>query len=61
MLITPALLHVKTHTGRGRQEPAVRLETRGVAEGYALDGLTAEDVLARLGVPDVHSCPQAPH
>ena len=48
MLITPALLHVKTHTGRGRQETAVRLEARGVAEGYALDGLTAEEVLARL-------------
>lgn len=59
MLITPALLHVKTHTGRGRQETAVRLEARGVAEGYALDGLTAEDVLARLDVPVMYRGPEA--
>ena len=59
MLITPALLHVKTHTGRGRHEPAVRLAPQGLAEGYGLDGLTAEEVLARLDVPVLYRGPEA--
>jgi len=51
MLISPSLLHVKTRTSRGRQEPAVALRIVGKTEGFAPDGLTAEQVLARLDVP----------
>jgi hypothetical protein len=59
MLITPSLLHVKTHTGRGRQEPAARLRAQGAAEGYGLDGMTAESVLERLDAPAVARGPEA--
>jgi hypothetical protein len=59
MLITPSLLHVKTHTGRGRQEPAVRLQPQGAAEGYGLDGMTAEAVLERLDAPVMARGPEA--
>jgi hypothetical protein len=57
MLITPSLLHVKTHAGRGRQEPAVLLRPVGVDTGFKVDGMTAEQVLARLDVPVL---PQGP-
>lgn len=59
MLITPSLLHVKTHTGRSRQEPAVRLEPQGTAEGYGPDGMTAEEVLERLDAPVMARGPEA--
>ncbi|HMS94610.1 MAG TPA: hypothetical protein PKA03_05230 [Tabrizicola sp.] len=59
MLITPALLHVKTRASRGRQEAAIRLEPRGLVDGYELDGLSAEDVLARLDVPVLQRGPEA--
>jgi hypothetical protein len=51
MLISPSLLHVKTRASRGRQEPAVALRVVGATEGFTPDGLTAEQVLARLDVP----------
>ncbi|MDM7930475.1 hypothetical protein [Tabrizicola sp.] len=51
MLISPSLLHVKTRSSRNRQEPAVHLRAVGVTEGFNLDGMTAQQVLARLDVP----------
>lgn len=59
MLITPSLLHVKTRSSRGQQEPAVLLRTRGGAEGFALDDMTADEVLARLDVPVMGRGPEA--
>lgn len=59
MLITPSLLHVKTHTGRGRQEPAVRLQPQGAAKGYGIDGMTAKAVLERLDAPVMARGPEA--
>ncbi len=58
MLITPSLLHVKTHAGRGRQEPAVVLRPVGVDTGFVVDGMTAEQVLGRLDVPVMHLGPE---
>jgi hypothetical protein len=51
MLVTPSLMHVKTRSGRGQQEAA--LDLRGhAASGAALpDGMTADQVLARLDAP----------
>ena len=51
MLITPSLLHVKTHSGRNRQDDAIVLRPRDGAEAYAMDGMTADAVLARLDAP----------
>jgi hypothetical protein len=51
MLITPSLLHVKTRTGRNRQDDAVVLRPRGGAEAFAVDGMSADAVLARLDAP----------
>lgn len=59
MLITPSLLHVKTHTGRGRQEPAIRLEPQGLPDGYGIEGLTASAVLERLDAPVMARGPEA--
>ena len=51
MLVTPSLMHVKTRTGRGQQEDATLLRPAAAPGGELLDGLTAEQVLARLDVP----------
>jgi len=58
MLITPSLLHVKTRASRGRQEIAVPLLPVGVGEGFGLDGMTAEQVLARLDAPVMRQGPE---
>lgn len=57
MLITPALLQVKTHTGRGRRELATSAARRGADWGLAPDGMAAEAVLSRL---DVSVMPRGP-
>lgn len=59
MLITPALLHVKTHGGRGRQDPAVRPAVHGSGALHLLAGLSADDILARLDVPVMDRGPEA--
>jgi hypothetical protein len=51
MLITPSLLHVKTRTGRRQQEDAALLRTQAGIDGFLLDGLSAEEVLARVDAP----------
>ena len=51
MVITPSLLHVKTRASGGRRETAVPLRPLGVGEGFGVDGMTAEQVLARLDAP----------
>lgn len=51
MLVTPSLMHVKTRTGRGQQEDATLLRPAAGPGGELLDGLTADQVLARLDVP----------
>lgn len=58
MLITPSLLHVKTRASLGRQETAVPLRAAGVTAGFDLDGMTAEQVLARLDVPVMRQGPE---
>jgi hypothetical protein len=59
MLITPSLLHVKTRSGRHQQDPATLLMARGKAEGFALDGMTAAEVLGRLDVQVMGQGPEA--
>ncbi|MBN8631844.1 MAG: hypothetical protein J0L76_13430, partial [Rhodobacterales bacterium] len=44
-------MHVKTRAGRGQQEDATLLRPAAGSGGELLDGLTAEQVLARLDVP----------
>jgi hypothetical protein len=51
MLVTPSLLHVKTRAGRDQQELAGLLRPGAGLVGELLDGLTAEQVLARVDVP----------
>jgi hypothetical protein len=51
MLVTPSLMHVKTRSGRSQQEDAVLLRTRGASGAGSLDGLTADQILARLDAP----------
>lgn len=58
MLITPSLLHVKTHAGRGRQEPAVPLRPVGVDTGFLVEGMTADQVLSRLDAPVLAQGPE---
>lgn len=58
MLITPSLLHVKTRSGRREQEAASLLRPVGAGEGFSLDGLTAQEVLARLDVPVMRRGPE---
>jgi hypothetical protein len=51
MLVTPSLMHVKTRTGRSQQEDAFALRG-GPGSGAALpDGMTADQVLARVDAP----------
>lgn len=59
MLINPTLLHVKTHAGRGRQEPATRVRLTTSDEGYFGDGSGAEDVFDRIDVPVLVQGPEA--
>lgn len=59
MLITPSLLHVKTRSGRHQQDPANLLRPRGKAAGFAPDGMTAAEVLARLDVQVMGQGPEA--
>ncbi len=58
MLITPSLLHVKTHAGRSRQEPAVALRPVGKITGFVVEGLTAEHVLGRLDAEVMQQGPE---
>ena len=59
MLITPALLHVKTRTGRYRQEDAVVLQARGADSPYRIEGMTADLVLSRLDARVMRVGPEA--
>lgn len=59
MLITPSLMHVKTRGSRSRQEAAGFLRPVGTIGGFELDGLTADQVLARLDVPVMQQGPEA--
>ncbi len=58
MLITPSLLHVKTHAGRSRQETAVPLRPAGRDAGFVVEGMTAEQVLSRLDTPVMQQGPE---
>lgn len=58
MLVTPSLLHVKTRTGRSQQEDAALLRPLAGASAELLDGLTAEQVLARVDVPVMRMGPE---
>ncbi len=51
MLVTPSLMHVKTRTGRGQQEDATLLRPAATPGFELLDGMTPDQVLARLDVP----------
>jgi hypothetical protein len=48
MLISPSLLHVKTGTGGSRQDSAGLLRKKGAEAGELIEGMTTEQVLARL-------------
>ena len=58
MLVTPSLLHVKTRTGRSQQEDAVLLRPQAGPPAELLDGLTADQVLARVDVPVMRVGPE---
>lgn len=58
MLVTPSLMHVNTRTGRGRQEDAALLRPLAGPATELLDGLTAEQVLARVDVPVMRVGPE---
>jgi len=58
MLVTPSLMHVKTRTGRNQQEGAFRLLPEVAANIDLLDGLKADQVLARLDVPVMRAGPE---
>ena len=58
MLVTPSLMHVKTRTGRSQQEDAVLLRPLAGPAAELLDGMTADQVLARVDVPVVRSGPE---
>ncbi|WP_103256550.1 hypothetical protein [Tabrizicola aquatica] len=59
MLITPSLLHVKTRTGRHRQEDAVVLQAGGAGSGFRVEGLGADLVLSRLDATVMRVGPEA--
>jgi hypothetical protein len=58
MLVTPSLMHVKTRTGRSQQEDAVLLKLQAGEAVDLLDGLTADQVLARVDVPVMRVGPE---
>jgi len=58
MLITPSLLHVKTRSGRHRQETAVSLRPISRDPSYEVEGLSVEEVLGRLDVPVLQLGPE---
>ncbi|MDP3197094.1 hypothetical protein [Tabrizicola sp.] len=58
MLVTPSLMHVKTRTGRSQQEDAVLLRPLSGPAAELLDGLTADQVLARVDVPVMRTGPE---
>lgn len=51
MLVTPSLMHVKTRSGRSQQEDAFSLRGKAVSAAALPDGMTAEQVLARVDAP----------
>lgn len=51
MLVTPSLMLVKTRSGRSQQEDAIALRAQLVAANPMPDGLTADQVIARLDAP----------
>jgi hypothetical protein len=51
MLVTPSLMHVKTRSGRSQQEDAFSLRRQQGAGAALPDGMTADQVLARLDAP----------
>lgn len=59
MLITPSLLHVKTRTGRHRQEDAVVLQAGGAGSDFRVEGLGADLVLSRLDATVMRVGPEA--
>jgi hypothetical protein len=58
MLITPSLLHVKTRSGRDRQETAAALRFVSREPALVFEGMTAEQVLARLDAPVMEQGPE---
>lgn len=56
MLITPSLLHVKTRTGRHRQDAAVAL--RQGSTKPLIEGMTADAILDRLDAPILRQGPE---
>jgi hypothetical protein len=58
MLITPSLLHVKTRTSRRQQEDAALLHPKAGIDVDMLDGLSAEEVLARVDAPVMRQGPE---
>jgi hypothetical protein len=58
MLVTPSLVHVKTRSGRSQQEDAILLRPEGGAAVELLDGLTTDQVLARVDVPVMRVGPE---
>ncbi len=51
MLVTPSLMHVKTRSGRSQQEDAFALRSQAGSAAALADGMTADQVLARLDAP----------
>jgi hypothetical protein len=58
MLVTPSLMHVKTRTGRSQQEDAALLRPLAGSATELLDGLTVDQVLARVDVPVMRTGPE---
>lgn len=58
MLVTPSLMHVKTRSGRSQQEDAIRLRSDALIGQDLLDGLKADQVLARLDAPVMRMGPE---
>ncbi|MBL9051989.1 MAG: hypothetical protein JNK19_17885 [Tabrizicola sp.] len=51
-------MHVKTRSGRGQQEDAIRLRPEAAVSPDLLDGLKADQVLARLDAPVLRVGPE---
>ena len=58
MLVTPSLMHVKTRSGRSEQEDALTLRSSGKASQRVPNGLTFDQVLARLDAPVLRLGPE---